>query len=73
MKGKYDDICTYAREQSNGDFVLVAILGGNKGTGFNVQTIDKDMLAVVPKMLRTMADKFEDQERIKAGEGQETP
>ena len=37
--GKYDDLCTYVREQAGVDEggVVLIIIGGDKGPGFSVQ------------------------------------
>jgi hypothetical protein len=38
--GKYDDLCTYVREQSgvtDKGGTIVIVIGGNKGSGFSVQ------------------------------------
>jgi hypothetical protein len=35
--GKYDDLCTYVREQTKADGVVVIVVGGDKGHGFAVQ------------------------------------
>jgi hypothetical protein len=35
--GKYDDLCTYVREQSQAKAALVIILDGKLGSGFSVQ------------------------------------
>lgn len=35
--GKYDDLCTIVREQSEATAAIVIILDGNRGTGFSVQ------------------------------------
>jgi len=46
--GKYDDACTLVREMTDAKCVLVAVIGGSKGHGFSVQTIepiDPDTLA----------------------------
>ncbi len=37
--GKYDDLCTYVREQANAEAVILIVLGGNKGSGFSCQAI----------------------------------
>jgi hypothetical protein len=35
--GKYDDLCSYVREQTKADGVVVIVVGGDKGHGFAVQ------------------------------------
>ena len=57
--GKYDDLCTFAREQSEADFALVCILNGNKGNGFSVQSRPNIAVDAVVALLRQMADQIE--------------
>jgi hypothetical protein len=35
--GKYDDICTVAREMAKADGAIVIIIDGERGSGFSVQ------------------------------------
>ena len=51
--GKYDDACTLVREMTGAKCVLVAVIGGGKGHGFSVQTIE-------PIDPETLADLLED-------------
>lgn len=57
--GKYDDLCTYVREQAEAELAIVVIGGGNRGEGFCVQSANADVTAALPKMLRCMADSIE--------------
>lgn len=57
--GKYDDLTTYVREQSNADTAIVIVMDGNKGSGFSVQTRNLKLLARLPDLLRQMADDIE--------------
>jgi hypothetical protein len=52
--GKYDDLATYVREQTEADGVAVIVMGGNKGNGFSVQC-PADLSAALPEMLEMMA------------------
>lgn len=36
--GRYDELCTYVREQSQALAAVVIVVDGNKGSGFSVQT-----------------------------------
>lgn len=36
--GKYDDLCTTARERSEAEAAIVMILNGRLGSGFSVQS-----------------------------------
>jgi hypothetical protein len=67
--GKYDDTCTEVRLRHGASFVLLAIIGGDRGQGFSVQMEfvagdpDRDAAVVnlnVVKMLRTIADQIEE-------------
>ena len=56
--GKYDDICTYVRQQvgvtEGGGGVLLIVLGGNKGNGFACQS-DAATLLALPDILENVA------------------
>jgi hypothetical protein len=52
--GKYDYICTAAREMAKADGALVIILGGEIGSGFSVQADFATQLKL-PDMLEMMA------------------
>jgi len=52
--GKYDDLCTYVREQSDAAAAVVIIVGGNKGHGFSVQAF-ADVTPQLPEMLESIA------------------
>lgn len=55
--GKYDDLCTYVRTESQGAVILI-VIGGTKGTGFSVQA-DLLTVASLPKILRDTANLIE--------------
>jgi hypothetical protein len=60
--GKYDAICTQAREQAEAEAALLVILGGNKGSGFSVQVqvhANMVLLRALPALLRDVADQIE--------------
>ena len=52
--GKYDDLCTEAREKANAKGAVLIILDGNKGKGFSVQLPFDDLLRL-PELLEIMA------------------
>ena len=59
--GKYDDLCTYVREQSAGveeGGALVIIIGGNKGPGFSLQA-DFETSIRIADVLELVAKKSE--------------
>ncbi len=57
--GKYDDLCTAARVETDAEMVLLVILGGNRGHGFSMQQKSHvDPLAIV-QMLRDVATEIE--------------
>lgn len=53
--GKYDDVCTMVREETNADAAIVIIIGGNRGQGFSMQATDPAYLAVLPDVLDMIA------------------
>lgn len=52
--GKYDDICTVARNKAKANGAVLIIIDGNKGSGFSVQLPLSHLLSL-PAMLETMA------------------
>jgi hypothetical protein len=58
--GKYDDLCTYVREQAgirdSGGVVLI-VVGGDKGPGFCCQSDLKTML-LLPDMLEDLVEQI---------------
>lgn len=58
--GRYDNLCTYAREQAKAQCALVIIMGGDKGNGFSMQTANLLLLAGVPDLLRDIARQIEE-------------
>lgn len=57
-EGKYNDLCTYVREQAQATGAIVIILQGNKGHGFSCQApIEKT--AGLPEVLRSVANQIE--------------
>ena len=56
--GKYDELCTYVREQTKAAGVVVIVLGGEDGHGFSVQA-PLEVAATLPRLLRIMADSIE--------------
>jgi hypothetical protein len=57
-QGKYDDLCTAARQAAESEATLLIVFGGNKGNGFSAQ-IPRDLLETVPEILRALADEIE--------------
>jgi hypothetical protein len=57
--GKYDRLATIVREESGADAVIVLVLGGKMGSGFSVQSRGVDLTAMLPGMLRKIADDIE--------------
>jgi len=62
-KGKYDDLCTTVREQTQAGAAFVIVLNGNKGSGFSAQ-FDESMvgpagMVVVARSLREVAAEIE--------------
>jgi hypothetical protein len=56
--GKYDDVCTVARETANAEGCILVILDGSQGSGFSCQaTIE--ITVKLPALLRKVADEIE--------------
>lgn len=56
--GKYNDVATDVRKRTKARAVILAIFGGERGEGFEVQS-DPNLLASLPTILRQMADQIE--------------
>jgi len=56
--GKYDDLCTYARENAKAEGAILLIFHGEKGSGFSCQA-DLMTTLSIPHLLRQMADQIE--------------
>jgi methylmalonyl-CoA mutase cobalamin-binding subunit len=52
--GRYDDLCTYVREQAEAKGAILIIIGGNKGEGFECQ-LDNLTMARMPELLEGIA------------------
>jgi len=52
--GKYDDLCTQAREGAKATGAVLIIMEGNKGAGFSVQA-PPELLMFIPGFLREIA------------------
>ena len=57
-KGKYDDQCTRVHQELKAHTVLLIVLGGDKGEGFSITTVDPDTSAI-SGLLRSVADDIE--------------
>jgi hypothetical protein len=53
--GKYDDVCTIVREETDATVAIVIVVGGSRGDGFSVQTSDLSLMARLPDVLETIA------------------
>jgi hypothetical protein len=53
--GKYDEECTIAREATGGVLVALIVLNGDRGSGFQIQGTDPELLRRMPGMLEFMA------------------
>ena len=58
--GKYDDACTIVREMTGAACTMVVVIGGRKGSGFSVQTIEPitadafaDLLENIARQIRS--------------------
>lgn len=56
--GKYDDLATYVRQASKATAVVVAVIDGDKGSGFSVQ-VEGPLAPNLARLLRVMADEIE--------------
>ena len=59
--GKYDDVCTRAREQAEALGAIVIIFEGKHGNGFSCQ-LPPSAILVIPDILRQVAKQIEEEE-----------
>lgn len=57
--GKYDQICTQVRNDTEATDVAVMVINGKHGTGFSVQSQSMKFMILLPRLLRDMADQIE--------------
>jgi hypothetical protein len=57
--GKYDQICTAAREEALARCALLIILDGEHGHGFSVQVTHQSYFQLLPAILRDVAKQIE--------------
>lgn len=55
--GRYDDLCTKVRAETEADAVIVIVVGGKRGHGFSCQSDFATMLAL-PTMLEELAQQI---------------
>lgn len=56
--GKYDDLCTKAREDAKARGAILIIIDGERGAGFSCQA-DLAVLCGLPAALRSLANQIE--------------
>lgn len=49
--GKYDELCSYVREQTGAEAAIVIVFGGRLGDGFSMQSAGWDTAENVAKVL----------------------
>jgi hypothetical protein len=57
--GRYDDICTQAREAAQADGVILVVIRGKHGMGFSAQVTNSQWFKHLPTILRGVADQME--------------
>jgi hypothetical protein len=63
--GKYDALCTAARQQADAEVVLLIVLNGNKGSGFSMQNRGPREFDLPGLLERVAADIRKDMEGAK--------
>ena len=56
--GKYDVLCTIAREAAGAQGAILIVINGRSGSGFSAQ-LPPDSVGAVVEMLRSVADEIE--------------
>lgn len=57
--GKYDDLATSVRRAAKAKTVIVMVIGGDRGSGFSVQTESPTAAHALPALLRDMAKQID--------------
>lgn len=57
--GKYDGICTKARQEADADAIVLIVANGRYGNGMSVQVVDPSYLETLPDVLRQVAANIE--------------
>jgi hypothetical protein len=60
--GKYDKLATWARYRAKADGIILCVLGGEKGNGFEVQVRDTytpEQIIEIARVVREVADQME--------------
>jgi len=56
--GKYDELCTWVRQQAEARGVILVVIDGKEGEGFSAQLSPLDTMRM-PSLLRIIADQIE--------------
>jgi hypothetical protein len=59
--GKYDEECSVVQRMTNADIALVAIINGDKGSGFSVQCFEELDPIRLARVLEEMAQQLRDE------------
>lgn len=54
--GKYDEACTDARMATRAVATILIVVEGEHGNGYSVQTLEPDLIPVLPTLLRQIAN-----------------
>jgi hypothetical protein len=65
--GKYDQVCEFALRATGARVALVAILEGNRGSGFSLSMVDPRLEAAIPALLRDIANQIEAAQLARSG------
>ena len=57
--GKYDKECMAAMTTTEANTVVLVVLGGNRGHGFSITSVDTGIEQKLPSLLRQLADSIE--------------
>ena len=60
--GKYDPECTQIFMDQRARGTLLIVIDGSKGSGFSVTTYDPQVVFMLPKLLRFVAEQIEQQQ-----------
>lgn len=58
--GKYDDLCTKLRKETNADAVMIIIVNGPKGNGISLQSLGTEPINQMPGLLENLTKQVRD-------------
>lgn len=62
--GKYDKEATMVRDSTSAAMVFLLVVGGDRGSGFSVQSVDPKLIRMAADTLREVAEQIDRENQI---------